>query len=61
MLLSKDDVLVLTYPEVTHLVSTLENCYEEFEELMRDREWFVTEVVDRIQTCLEILDKQPNV
>ena len=49
--------LTLTFPEVQHLVSTLENCYEEFEQLMIDREWFVTEVVDRITTCLEILSR----
>ena len=49
--------LTLTPIEQQHLIDTLENCYEEFEQLMIDREWFVTEIVDRIETCLEILGK----
>jgi hypothetical protein len=55
---NKDQHLVLSYVEVRHLIDTLADCQEEFETLMRDEEWFVTEVVDRIETALEILNTQ---
>lgn len=53
--MNKGEVLILTYPAAQHVISTLEDCAAEFEELMIEKEWFVTEVVDRIETALEVL------
>jgi hypothetical protein len=46
----------LTTAEYEHLKTTLEGCYEELEDLMSGNDWYTTELVDRIQTCLEILE-----
>jgi hypothetical protein len=45
----------LNLAEYEHLVTTLEGCYEEFEELMRTKDWFSTELTDRIETAIEII------
>lgn len=47
--------LTLTGAEYEHLKITLEGCKEEFEELMHTKDWYVTELTDRIETALEIL------
>jgi hypothetical protein len=39
-----------------HIKETLLACYAEFEELMYTKDWFVTSVVDQIESSLEILD-----
>lgn len=41
-----------------HIKEALLACYAEFEELMKTKEWYVTDVVDQIESSLEILDSQ---
>ena len=50
--------MTLTKTEVSHLVETLKDCKIEFEELMRSEEWFITDIVDDIEICLTILQKE---
>lgn len=42
--------------ETAFLRETLKACYTEFEELVLEKEWYVTEVLDRIESALEILE-----
>jgi hypothetical protein len=47
--------LDLSDAEYEHCTTAVEGAIEEFEELETEVEWFVTETVDRLQVCLEIL------
>lgn len=49
--------LELTAPEFEHIKVTLEGAIEEFEILMRETDHFVTELPDRLATCLEIIGR----
>lgn len=49
--------LDLTKPEYEHFRVTLEGAVEEFEQLMKEHDYFVTELPDRLLTCLEILKR----
>lgn len=49
--------LELTKPEFEHFRVTLEGAVGEFEELMRTHDYYTTELVDRLATCLEILKR----
>jgi hypothetical protein len=49
--------LTLTKPELEHLKVTLEGAQEEFEELMKEHDYFTTELTDRLATCLEIVGR----
>jgi len=42
--------------ESAFIRETLRACYTEFEELVLEKEWYVTEVLDRIESALEILE-----
>jgi hypothetical protein len=42
--------------EIAFLRETLKACFTEFEELVLEKEWYVTEVLDRIESSLEILN-----
>ena len=53
----KNKQLTLTAAEFEHLTVTLEGAIEEFEELMREHDYFVTELSDRLSTCLEIVER----
>jgi hypothetical protein len=44
--------------EYEHVTVTLEGAIEEFNELMREHEYFVTELPDRLATCLEIVTRE---
>lgn len=46
----------ITKAQIETLRTTLEGCAEELEELMRELEFYVTELPDRIEGCLMILD-----
>lgn len=48
-------LLELTGAEYEFLKETLLSCKAEFEELMKEKEWYSTEVTDRIESSLEIL------
>lgn len=50
--------LSLDLAEWEHLVTTLEGCHEELEVLMTDVSWYSTELTERIETCLMILENQ---
>ena len=45
----------LNKSELTLIKHALESSQCEFEELMREEEWFVTETVDMIESALEIV------
>jgi hypothetical protein len=47
--------LELTKPEYEQLNVDIENAIEEFETLSKDVDWFVTDMPDRLRTCLEII------
>lgn len=49
--------LELTKPEYEQFRVTLEGAVEEFEELMKTHDYYVTELSDRLLTCLEILKR----
>ena len=49
--------LTFTKPEFEHLTVSLEGAIEEFNELMREHEYYVTELPDRLLTCLEIVKR----
>lgn len=46
--------------EVLFIKETLEGCKIEFEELVREREWYVTEVLDRIESSLQIITSKDD-
>lgn len=52
----KKITLNLTLAEFEHLVTTLEGAHEEFEVLMTDVSWYSTELTERIETCLLMLE-----
>jgi hypothetical protein len=45
----------LSKAEYEHFTTTLEGAIEEFEELENQHEWFSTNVVQRLEDCLELL------
>lgn len=49
--------LTLSAPELEHLKVTMEGAIEELEELMQTHEYYVTELTDRLTTCLEIIGR----
>jgi hypothetical protein len=49
-------VRTLSDNEIAFLRETLRACFTEFEELVLEKEWYVTEVLDRIESALEILN-----
>jgi hypothetical protein len=53
----KGMTLRLTHPEYHSIILTLEGCIEELEILMREHDWYTTELPDRLQTCIEILER----
>lgn len=53
----KNKQLTLTEAEYQHLTVTLEGVIEEFEELMKEHDYYVTELASRAQTCLEIVER----
>ena len=46
---------VLNEAEYQFMITTLQGCVEEFEELMKEVSWFTTEQQDRLVSCLEIM------
>lgn len=48
--------ITVTELEYQHLLVTLEGCRDELEELMREFDHYVTELPDRLQACLEIIE-----
>ena len=53
----KNKTLTLTAAEYEHLTVTLECVVEELEELMKEHEYYVTELSDRTRTCIEIIER----
>lgn len=49
--------LTLTEPEFQQIQVTLEGAVDEFNELMKTHEYYVTELADRLSTCLEIIGR----
>lgn len=49
--------LELSEPEYQHITVTLEGAIEELEELMRDNDFYTTELTERLAQCLEILER----
>lgn len=54
--MSKQITLNLSLAEYEHLITTLEGAHEEFEVLMTDVSWYTTEITERIETCLMMLE-----
>lgn len=48
----------LSLGENEHLITTLEGCLVEFETLMSDISWYSTELTERIETCLLLLESK---
>lgn len=46
---------VLSDAEYLMLENTLTGMQEELEELMKEIDWYTSELPDRVETCLEIL------
>lgn len=46
----------MTKADKEHIKEALLACYAEFEELMYTKDWYVTSVVDQIESSLEILE-----
>lgn len=49
--------LQLSKPEFEHFTVSLEGAIEEFEALMAEHDYYVTELPDRLRTCLEIVGR----
>ncbi len=49
-------MIKLTNLELEFIAEVLESCQAEFEVLSRDREWFTTSVLERIEEALEIIE-----
>ena len=49
--------LTLSKAEFEHFKVTLEGAIEEFEELMKEHDYYVTELPDRLATCREIIGR----
>lgn len=45
----------LTKADLHHLLDALQAAEEELEQLMYDKEWFVTDVVDQLASAKEIV------
>lgn len=45
----------LSAMEALFILETLEGARSEFEELVKEKEWYVTEVLDRIESSLQII------
>jgi hypothetical protein len=45
----------MTKSDLNHILDALECAEAEFEELMIEREWYVTNVTDRIQSAKQII------
>lgn len=49
--------LTLSKPEFEHIRVTLEGAKEELEDLSAQISWFATAIPERIETCLEIIER----
>jgi hypothetical protein len=49
--------LVLSTVEFEQITVDLENAVSEFETLSKEVDWFVTDMPDRLLTCLEIIKR----
>lgn len=48
----------LSDADVAHIKEALESCRDEFEELYRTKEWFVSDALDLVESSLEILKNE---
>ena len=44
--------------DLLHILDALESAEAEFEQLMLDEEWFVTEVVDKLVSAKQIVEEK---
>jgi len=49
--------LDITPAEFEQLTCDIENAIEEFEELSKEIDWFVSDMPDRLRTCLQIIKR----
>ena len=56
--MKKQIKLELSLGEFEHLVTAIEGSIAELEILMSDLSWFTSESVERLQTCLLLLESQ---
>lgn len=49
---------MLSRNDLRHLLNALEAASAEFEELMNEREWYVTDVVDVLASATEIVQSE---
>lgn len=47
----------LNNPELALCLDACKDALVEFEELMREKEWYVTEVTDKLLSAIEILEE----
>lgn len=48
----------MTKADLHHLLSTLEAVETELEELIYEKEWYVTDVIDQVKSSLELVNSQ---
>jgi hypothetical protein len=46
---------MLSQAELSHVHEALDKALYEFEELMREREWYVTDVTEHLESAIEII------
>jgi hypothetical protein len=51
---------VLTKSELTLVLDALESADSELDELVREREWYVTAVTDKLTSAIEIVQSYLN-
>lgn len=49
---------MLTKSDLRHILEALDDAEVEFEELMNEREWFVTYVVDKLISAKQIVQEE---
>lgn len=49
---------MLSKNDLRHVRNALEDALEEFNELMNEKEWFVTYVTDKLESAIEIITEE---
>ena len=50
----------MTRSDLLHIMGALEAVQTELEQLMVSEDWFVTEVVDQVESALQIIEENLN-
>ena len=52
---------MLTKADLIHVLTAIEDAAEEFDELMKEKEWYVTSVVDKLTSSKLIITEELKV